>query len=286
MQDVSIAVPGGEVNVWHREAGAGSPTAVLIHGLTGTSRWWARVIDLLPRGMGLIAIDARGRGLSVDAPPPYDLATIADDVSRAIDQLGVDRAIVVGYSMGAWIAAMFDERHPDRVVRVVLVDGGLPMPAPSGDPDEFIEAVVGPSLARLDLDFATEESFFDYWRAHPALERHWDDSMRPALVSELVEAGSGHRVKINPEAIREAARQITVDPVTNRAGERVTSPTHLIVVERGTADQEGGMIPLDRAEAAVAANPALTMEYLVGVNHYTLLLGDGAPAVASAISTA
>ncbi len=285
MRDVAIPVPGGSVNVWHRPASSGAETVVMVHGLTGTSRWWTRVIDELSPDLGIVAMDVRGRGRSADCPAPYHLAEVADDIERSLDVLDVDRAVVAGYSMGAWIVAVFAERHPDRVTRLVLIDGGLALPNdPLHDPDDIIEAVVGPSLSRLERNFADEEEFFDYWKAHPALERHWDEEMRAALSYELSEGEEGHRVVANPEAIRESARQITVDPTTRAVAENVKVPSHLIVVERGTADQPGGMIPHDTAVSAVAANPMLTMEYLEGINHYTLVLGQGASAVAAAIS--
>lgn len=284
MQDVSVPVPGGHINVWHRPA-TGAVTATLVHGLSGNSRWWRRVIEHLPPETGVIALDVRGRGDSVDAPPPYDLSTIADDVARVLDHLGVDRAVVAGYSMGGWVAALFGVGHPDRVERVVLVDGGLPLPRdPDTDPAEMIEAMVGPSLRRLDIEFESEESFFDQWKSHPAFERYWDDSMREALGHELAPTGDGFRVRANAEAIEVGAREITVGPEANEAAARLTVPAHLIVVERGTLDQPGGMIPLQDAENAVIANPELTMQFLAGVNHYTLILGRGAPVVASAIA--
>lgn len=286
MDDVTIPVDGGSINVWHQPAEPGSATAALVHGLSGTSRWWTRIIDHLPPGFGIVALDVRGRGGSHDAPPPFDIATAADDIARCLDHFGLDDAVVAGYSMGGWIAAVFATRHPDRVQRILLVDGGFPIPSPPDtDADEIIEAVVGPSLARLEIDFPDREAFFDYWRAHPALTRHWDDGMRTALGYELVERGDRHRVRINPEAVRLNAREITVDPEVNDAGEHVVARAHLIVVERGTADQPGGMIPLRTAERAAASMPNLTMEYLLGVNHYTLILGDGASAVAAAIAT-
>lgn len=285
MKDVNVEVPDGSINVWSRVAGAGAPTAVLIHGLTGTSRWWAKVIEHLPPDMGIIALDVRGRGASADAPPPYHMAELADDIARCLDHFSIDRAIIAGYSMGGWIAAVFGGRHPGRVERLVLVDGGLTLPRdPDADPEEIIRAMVGPSLARLDIVFDSEEAFFDYWKAHPAVENHWDDSMRPALRYELRQTADGFSVVANPEAIEMGARQITVDPATRSAGESVEVPTHLIVVERGTADQEGGLVPLATAESAVAANPHLTMEYLEGLNHYTLMLGPGAPLVAAAVA--
>jgi len=286
MEDVTIPVERGDINVWHRPASGTAPTVVLIHGLSGTSRWWARVIDHLPTDLGIVSLDVRGRGKSHDSPPPFGLLTIAEDIERSLDHLEVDEAVVAGYSMGGWIAALFAAEQPERAARVLMVDGGFPIPNPPDvDPDDIIQTVVGPSLARLEIDFADEDSFFDYWKAHPALENHWDDGMRPALEFELIGSNGGHRVRVNPEAIKVNAHEITVDPELSSAGERVTTPAHLIVVERGTADQPGGMISLQTAEKAVTDMPNLTMEYLPGVNHYTLVLGRGASAVAAAIAT-
>lgn len=286
MRDIAVEVPDGEINVWHRQAGAENETIVLIHGLSGTSRWWGRVVENLPVDVGIAALDVRGRGRSVEAPPPFDLFSISDDVARTLNHLEIDRAAVVGYSMGAWAAAIFGQRHVDRTKRLVLVDGGLPIPSdPEADAEEIISAVVGPSLARLEMEFESEEDFFDYWKSHPALENHWDETMRGLLSYELSPDQGAFRVRANPEAIRVGARQITVDVDTRAAAEGVGVDTHLMVVEKGTADEDGGMIPLDSARALADANPHVTMEYLPGLNHYTLVLGSGAPAVASAITS-
>lgn len=286
MHDVSIDVPGGKINVWHRPAASpDAATAVLVHGLSGNSRWWTTVIANLPEALGLIVLDVRGRGASHDSPAPYDLATVAGDITRSLDHFEIDRAVVAGYSMGAWIVAIFATANPERVSRALLIDGGLALPARSGAAaGEIIEGIAGPSLARLDLEFKSRRAFIDHWKAHPALQHHWDEAMERALAYELHPSRDGYIVRINPEAVREGARQITVDPETNKAGEAVEVPAHIIVVERGTADQLGGMIPLETAEIAATRMRNLTMEYLPSVNHYTLLLGAGAPAVASAIA--
>lgn len=285
MRDVSIPVPEGGINVWHRSAGEGSATAVLVHGLSGNSRWWRKVIAHLPDDIGVIALDVRGRAGSAEAPPPYDLTTISDDIVRALDHFGLERAVVAGYSMGGWVAALFGVTHPDRVERVVLIDGGFPLPRdPGADAEQVIDAVVGPSLRRLEMEFESEEAYYDNWRAHPAFENNWDDAMKLALGHELEGHGSGFRVRANPEAIHVAAQEITIGEAANEAGARLKVPSHLIFVERGTLDQPGGMIPLQVAENAATANPELTMQYLPGINHYTLVLGNGAPSVASAIA--
>lgn len=284
MEDVTVPVPGGSINVWHRRASGTAGTAVLVHGLSGNSRWWTSVIEHLSDDLGVIALDVRGRAGSVEAPPPFDLTTISDDVARSLDHFDVPRAVVAGYSMGGWVAAIFGATHADRVERIVLIDGGLPLPMDSDtDPESFIDAMVGPSLRRLEIDFDSEESYFELWKSHPALEKHWDDAMRPALGHELAPESGGFAVRSNAEAIEVGAREITVGAEANAAASRLSVATHLIVVERGTTDQPGGMIPLQTAEDAATANPELTMEYLPGLNHYTLVLGSGAAPVAAAI---
>lgn len=257
---------------------------MLIHGLSGNSRWWSSVIDRIPQETGVIALDIRGRAGSADAPSPFDLTTVAEDVVRCLDHFGVDRAIIAGYSMGGWVAALVGVNHPTRVDRIVLVDGGLPIPRdPDTDPEELIEGIVGASLRRLEMEFADEDSYYELWKSHPAFGRHWNDSMKPALGHELTRDGDVLRVRANREAIEVGARELAIGPDANAAAEKLAVPTHLIVVERGTMDQPGGMIPLQTAENAAIANPELTMQYLPGINHYTLVLGVGAGPVASAI---
>lgn len=284
MDDVTVRVPGGEINVWHRPPTDGHSTVVLVHGLSGNSRWWIRALEHLPTGLGIVALDVRGRGLSAGSPAPYDLGTIAADIGRSLDHFGEERAVVAGYSMGAWITALFAVRHPERVQRLVLVDGGLPLPRdPGADVEEIIHAVVGPSLARLDMTFDSEESFFDYWKKHPALAAYWEDGMRPALGFELERVGDQFRVRANPEAIAVSAREITIGVEASRAVPSLQVDSRLLVVERGTADQPPGMTPLEVAEKAAADNPHLHVDYLPGLNHYTLLLGAGAAEVAAAL---
>lgn len=244
------------------------------------------MIDHLPPDLGIIAMDVRGRGRSAGAPPPFDLTTVADDIARALDHFEVDRATVAGYSMGGWVAVLFGVDHPDRVDRLVLVDGGFPIPSPEDStPDQIIEALVGATLRRLEMEFTDRETFFAYWRGHPALAGYWDDAMRDALGYELVERDGRHVVEANPAAIRVGAEEITLGGRTNEAGWSLQVPSHLMVVERGTMDQPGGMIPLHIAESAAARVDSLTMDYLSDLNHYTLMLGAGAPLVAAAITS-
>jgi pimeloyl-ACP methyl ester carboxylesterase len=103
---------------WERQ-GEGAPL-LLIHGL-GYARWgWEPVLAGLARRFDVILFDNRGIGAS-DAPPgPYTAAEMAGDAVQVLDETGVERANVVGTSLGGMVAQELALSHPERVDRLVL----------------------------------------------------------------------------------------------------------------------------------------------------------------------
>jgi pimeloyl-ACP methyl ester carboxylesterase len=118
----------GEVEITYLDEGAGEPI-VLVHGFASTKEVnWVNpgwVETLTRAGRRAIALDNRGHGASskLYEPSAYHSATMAEDVRALLDHLSIERADVMGYSMGARIAAFLTVNHPARVRSVVL--GGL-----------------------------------------------------------------------------------------------------------------------------------------------------------------
>lgn len=118
----------GEVEIAYLDEGAGAPV-VLVHGFASNKEInWVNpgwVATLTGAGKRAIAFDNRGHGASskLTDPTAYHSATMAEDVQALLDHLGIDRADVIGYSMGARIAAFLAMKNPARVRRVVF--GGL-----------------------------------------------------------------------------------------------------------------------------------------------------------------
>lgn len=120
---------------WERR-GDGAPV-VLVHGL-GYARWgWEPVADALAERFELILVDNRGIGES-DAPPgPYTARAMAGDVAGVLDEAGIERAHVVGTSLGGMIAQELALERPERVDRLVLActtpggPGAFPTPEPT-----------------------------------------------------------------------------------------------------------------------------------------------------------
>lgn len=284
MHDLAVPVNGGDINVWYREAKADSPTVVLIHGLIGNSRWWTPVISHLPADLGLIALDVRGRGASWEAPGPYHLKTIADDVVLCLDRLGIESSTVVGYSMGAWVANLIGKHHPDRADRLVLVDGGFPIEFDEGlDAEEILDQIVGPSLQRISMEFDTVNEYFSFFSQYPALAGRWNPTLETFLSYDVHQVDNKWTARANREAIIQAGYDFTLDPDTVSAWREVESSTTLLVVDHDMTDQPGGFIRLEIAQEAAAANRKIQWRLLEGLNHYTLMFGDGAPLVAEAI---
>lgn len=114
-----------------RWAGTGTPI-LLLHGLASQRRFWNLVVPHLV-GSPLCAVDQRGHGDSDKPDDGYDLATVAADAATALDALGWSRAVVAGHSWGAAVAATLAADHPERVLAVVAIDGGLGSPLEGGD---------------------------------------------------------------------------------------------------------------------------------------------------------
>jgi pimeloyl-ACP methyl ester carboxylesterase len=116
----------------HEEHGSGGEPLVLLHGGIGSLEMFASALPELAAGRRVIAVDLPGHGRSPDVDRPLRPERIADDIADLIAELGLERADVLGYSLGGEVALRLAIQHPARVRRLVLVsipfrrDGNFP----------------------------------------------------------------------------------------------------------------------------------------------------------------
>ena len=104
----------------YRRIGKGRPLLVL-NGFAATSADWdPSFIDGLASSNELILPNNRGIGGSTDDGQPFDIAKLADDTAQVIETLGIERASVMGWSMGGFIAQALALNYPDRVDKLVF----------------------------------------------------------------------------------------------------------------------------------------------------------------------
>ena len=142
----------GQVEVAYLDEGEGEPV-VLVHGFASNKEvnWVAPgwVTALTRAGRRAIALDDRGHGRSSKLydPADYHSAKMAEDVRALLDYLEIERADVMGYSMGARITAYLALNHPARVRSAILGGLGIRLVEGVGLPESIADALEAPSLA-------------------------------------------------------------------------------------------------------------------------------------------
>jgi pimeloyl-ACP methyl ester carboxylesterase len=112
----------GGVRLQYDVAGAGELVLLLVHGWGSDSRTWASHIPMLARRYRVLTVDIRGHGRSSTPATGYDPFTIADDLVRLLDHLGIAAVVAVGHSWGGQIVTALAVEHPRRVAALVVLD--------------------------------------------------------------------------------------------------------------------------------------------------------------------
>lgn len=217
-RDRSVAIGGGiELNV--REVGAGPPI-VLVHGLPSNIGDWDGVPDALAAlGHRVVVYDRAGYGWSSRPPVAddnYSLASNARELGALLDQLGIERATLVGWSYGGGIVQTYALAHPERVSDLVLLGSVGPLNAaaqrdmmervansPIG-PALFNYVTSVPSLGRGVMEGALAEVFSGSENVPPGyLARAAAQMALPGTIdSWLAEQGNRGYGELRPESIQ------------------------------------------------------------------------------------
>ncbi|MBS2536354.1 alpha/beta fold hydrolase [Catenulispora sp. NF23] len=288
-QSVEIQFPTGAgsyaVTRWPApEAAVQAPTVIAAHGITANGLAWAPLAEALPE-TDFIAPDLRGRGRSREVGGPYSMAAHADDLVRTLDHLGVERATLLGHSMGGWVVAAAAVRHPERFGGAVLVDGGLGFQLPEGtDLDQLLDAVLGPAMAKLRTVFASREEFLAPWRNHPSLVDVYSPAVEAYQERDIIGTEPELRSSCVLDAIRDDAADELQNPDVVGAIHRLPMPAVFLHAERGLLNEPVGLYSPEAVAAAKLADAGVDVRFVPGTNHYSILLGDrGIAAVAEAV---
>jgi pimeloyl-ACP methyl ester carboxylesterase len=183
----SIEIDGS--TLYYQEAGEGPPL-ILIHGLSGSGRWWRQNVNFLAQEYHVYIIDLIGFGQG--RRQRFILHRMARIIAQWMDMLALERAILIGHSMGGFIAADLASNCPEKVERLVLVDAAA---LPLGRTD----AQIAVGLIRALFEMPT--------------------SFLPILFGDALQAG--------PLTIWRAARELITSDISARLN-RIQAPTLVV----------------------------------------------------------
>lgn len=271
-----MTVPGGALAY---EVVPGDTEPVLaIHGVSSHRRLWLWLHDAAPE-ITLLAPDLRGRADSVDVTGPSSPQRHADDLALLLDHLGLESVMVLGMSMGGFVALHLADRHARRVSSIVLVDGGYPMAPPPGLTRDNVEVAFADRVGRLSRSWQSVEEYLDYFTSSttPLLDRD-DPLLREYLQHDLRDG----RVRLSGKALITDASEIFFGqtPFSD-----VVVPVRFLHAQWGTGPDSAPAYPPEAVERYTAT--ARTVVGVQGVDHAgSIMSAPGAAATAALLREA
>jgi lipase len=276
----------GDVRLTFGRTGEGPEPVLALHGITAQHRAFNSVARHLRYPDGMVALDLRGRGDS-EKPPSgnYGLEAHAQDVLRTLDFLGIERGVLVGHSMGAFVALHAALMNPDRIKALVLLDGGWPRSEETSEEEEAaVQEGLERAFRRLDMVFETPEDYLNFWFPDQNLTL---EDLPPDLADyylyDLGRVDGGFNPKASREAAEEDAASVSSESPTADNLRDVGCPVALVRAAEGFFPGSEPLVS-DEARDAMAETLDLRSELsLSGANHYTMLFEKSARRVAGTI---
>jgi len=239
-----IDVGGLELAV--EERGKGAPLLIL-HGFTGCARSMAGVAAELARSFQTLGVDLVGHGAS-GGPRTlerYLMADCVEQVCTLFDRLEIERAHMLGYSMGGRVALALAVAHPERVARLMLIGASAGVP----DPAARAERIAADEALADRIELEGIEAFVDHWMALPLF------ASQARLGDDALAAMRAQRLRNAPHALANSLRGMgsgAQQPLHDQLG-RVRAPACLVV---GEEDAKFDAIASDLASRLRSASVA------------------------------
>src|SRR3954454_4590170 len=112
------------IKLYYERRGAGRPM-ILLHGGLGSGEMFGPILPLLAEHHEVITVDLQGHGRTADIDRPIDHRLMADDIAALIDHLGLEKADVLGASLGGGVAMFTAIKHPQVVRRLIAVSANI-----------------------------------------------------------------------------------------------------------------------------------------------------------------
>jgi len=252
---------------WVQWGEQGQPI-ICVHGLTANAFFFQSFADDLAMDYSVFAYDLRGRGDSDKPEDGYSVPIHAADLAALIDELGLERPIIIGHSLGALIALYFAAHYPDKLSKLVLLDAGTPLPwsIPAEQP-----AWLTAAIDRLGTPVPSFQEYIRRLKVAPFLGPYWNDYMNIYYKYDVLHENDGSVIsKCYKAGILEEAEHFD-EARPEQQWEHVTVPTLLLRAGQGLFTENDQLVP--EPVAAEAQRSIRDCQYVnfPELNHYTIV---------------
>lgn len=267
-------VAGIPVTTW---TGTG-PNVLALAGLSGSGISWAYLAEALPEAR-VVAPDLRGRGAATGMAGPTGLLAHAQDCARLLDELGLEDVVVIGHSMGAYLAPVVAQHAPSRVRKLVLVDGGIPPRLPFFMRPALTRIAFKKQLGSLDRDWPSVEALAKRSKVDRMVATR--PELTPLVHRILAEQASPTlRPLVDIDRCADDAADTFFGPSVVPALDALTVPADVFLAENRKWEGQGPFITDEAVAPWRTRQPLLRVHRLKG-NHMTVLF---APEVLAAVT--
>ena len=237
-----------------------------VHGITANCRCWDVLAEVLAPDYLVLAMDLRGRGRSEKPDKGYSLENHLRDMNGLMDDFGIDRAVVMGHSLGAYIGLAFAAEYPERVDRLILVDGGGDL---SQEQIDQVFASIKPALDRLQHVFPSIETYLETMRQAPFIQP-WSPATEIYFRYEIESTDDGVRTNIQPSHIAEEAENIRQVKFA-AFYPQIQCPVLILRAPLGLLSENDILLPEDVIDRMVREIPDARRFDVNGMNHYGIV---------------
>jgi lipase len=255
--------------------GRGAPV-VALHGLTASYVSFIGIAERLSGRRPLFALDLRGRGDSGKPAGPYGMEQHARDVATAMRAMDLDEAIIVGHSMGGFVATALAAMEPALVSGLILIEGGF-LPATTAAPSsaQGLDPALASRVMQLRQTYPSREAYRQFWRGQP----HFP----PADWSSWIEAFLDYEIGGEPPELRPKASETAVwadlleslqpDQIVARL-QAIHAPVLMVRAPAGFLPDQPPLFPDPVIQQMRIYIPLLQDEIIPGTTHYTVVMGS------------
>jgi pimeloyl-ACP methyl ester carboxylesterase len=253
--------------------GRGAPL-VALHGLTASYVSFTGIAECLAGRRPLFALDLRGRGDSDKPAGPYGMAQHASDVAAAMRAMGLGASVIVGHSMGAFVATALAAQYPELVSGLVLLDGGYAPAISAPNSQQGLDAALALRIAQLRQAYPSREAYRQFWRTQPHFPpEDWSPWVEAFLDYEI----GGEPPELRPKAAEDA---VIADLIEGLQSEQIAArlrsihvPVLMLRAPAGFVPGQPPLFPDAMIEKMREFVPAMKDQIIPGTTHYTLVMG-------------